>query len=1793
MLYDPAPLNNPNDPGHDMSKYVGLLAEGTFQYRRSLVEIDNTGSMGKRWTTVAAADAGGGVEDEGEETDFDFAAATHGARRLASAADSEWRKRMVFYEGDERATFFNPLEVSPTPCDPTSAIFDPACRTPRKTHKEVAYNGYGVYRGGCTLSPKFNAWVCPGGVTSRFKPARLVIESMDKDHTARSLTPLALASGGYVDLINGGWDHQSPKACGGYSCLQRLMTFHTTVAVNRSYDLAFTATNPRHLRLMMPYGGGEAAGTPISNSRFIISIFYSNPEKLTVTFNGKAVPPLPVANAKTFNMQMPTLSSPCGTNAYAPWTSKLTVLVCGGLPGVEIRTVPKIVLSLGLELKTEDFFDQHFLTRNLASLFGIPASRMRVPKIVAGSTRRRRLADGAAVTDYVVDIEIIAEDLCAKVPTCGPHGTCYEGDCTCSDGWETPFGCDGGSCLCSKRSGCQVGCASCDAAGDCLSCTDAAPFMRPPASRTTSPSTAPVLPRCLAECPPRHGVLVITSGDGTDYAQCRPCHESCGGSCVGPAPTQCTACDPVGLNSHLLNGRCISQCPRSFYADEHHVCHRCHDRCNSCSGPRATDCLGCKPNKCSKRGRCPEGVVFPILDGGQCLSNCPHGRYAGTSAVSGAPAAEEAVCLPCNPACQRCSGPNSTQCVDPTPRSPFIDDDCATGARRRGGSTTCVAVCASSFHVIPQTPSYCGACASYDCAECDPSLPSKCLACRPQPWIRPALHDDHQCYEACPEGQYLSTTGRCTVCDATCKSCDSFGPASCSSCHRSSGFPIHHGGSCLTVCPVGLGEDMTANNGTGGACSPCHSSCASCTIAGDKAKCTACAVPKLVVPSVGLGTCSPRCPKGEYVNATAGVCMACASNCAECTSAAQCTLCKVGLKNNGGVCVSSAELTAGRLTNEQQAADLESVTGQIKATSSSGRLDTGYSVKGVAMKAPFIPQTPPPRANMTLQATKEVQRIVIVGNALAAPVYFPPLPPSPHLPPSPPSANPSPPPGATPSPPPPGSPPPMPPSPPPSPDTPLAGSLLVGFNGEVLGNESALDLSRLASYTLGYSGPGFSALDAARMLKVALEQLSTISQVGVTASAHVNASLSPATVSLMFDVHFSYAGDSPAGAAPSPLNLGSLPLIVLDTSDATGLRDARTTVVAAGASPPNMSFPEQAITLPVSRTTLTALEGGMTLSFDGEATRLLPADCSATAMREALMELTTVGEAEVFRKELSDASTGAFSGLEWTVRFYAEGSPAHIGPQPPILVNTSALTVSSSASSRRRLEAISVSVASTVAGTSPFDPADVSDSAAESSITGSDRNSTSSGAEVLTYIAPVHVCGDGVRTSTEVCDDNNTVGGDGCSSSCDAVELGFGCFSSNQADGGTGVGGLDTCFPICGDGRRVIFGSKAEGCDDNNTASGDGCDVFCQVETGYVCSGGSFNDQDTCTAICGDGKRVDSEVCDDSNTVSLDGCSGDCTTIEAGYTCAGGSVLTPDTCASCHPSCATCSGPTTTDCTSCATASPFFNPDQGTCLTTCTPVGKYANASTVCEACDAACGTCSGPSASQCLTCTSSTTPFLSSASCVSECPSGTFIESGGDQAICIACHSSCAECNGGGGSMQCESCPVTGTPYFDGGACVASCASGSYADDDAKQCRACDSDCATCTGGGNTACASCRAGGTFNVVDQTCTYACPVGTYAFELNDCRSCTAQCATCNGGPAVCTSCNRDGLFPLQHDAMGDDGLYDTCLSVCPQGFYADSGFKCARRPPPPTDPGASLNPLEPPTESHDTHINPSS
>ncbi len=90
------------------------------------------------------------------------------------------------------------------------------------------------------------------------------------------------------------------------------------------------------------------------------------------------------------------------------------------------------------------------------------------------------------------------------------------------------------------------------------------------------------------------------------------------------------------------------------------------------------------------------------------------------------------------------------------------------------------------------------------------------------------------------------------------------------------------------------------------------------------------------------------------------------------------------------------------------------------------------------------------------------------------------------------------------------------------------------------------------------------------------------------------------------------------------------------------------------------------------------------------------------------------------------------------------------------------------------------------------------------------------------------VCGDGVVSPSEECDDRNDRHRDGCAPFC-VIEAGWSC--SGQPSG---------CFrtdvpvpPNCGDG--LLDGGEA--CDDGNLLVGDGCDAACTVEDGWGCSG--------------------------------------------------------------------------------------------------------------------------------------------------------------------------------------------------------------------------------------------------------------------------------------------------------------------------------------------------------------------
>ncbi len=162
-------------------------------------------------------------------------------------------------------------------------------------------------------------------------------------------------------------------------------------------------------------------------------------------------------------------------------------------------------------------------------------------------------------------------------------------------------------------------------------------------------------------------------------------------------------------------------------------------------------------------------------------------------------------------------------------------------------------------------------------------------------------------------------------------------------------------------------------------------------------------------------------------------------------------------------------------------------------------------------------------------------------------------------------------------------------------------------------------------------------------------------------------------------------------------------------------------------------------------------------------------------------------------------------------------------------------------------------------------------------------------------------CGNGLVDDDEVCDDDNTLSGDGCRSDCRSDEVcGNGLLdpeSGEACDDGNTVSGdgcqADCRLPSCGDG--IV--DAGEVCDDGNNVFGDGCNARCTSDetcgngvvdvnvVGESCDDGNNAPGDGCDASCniercGDGILASGEACDDGNNVSGDGCSGNCDSLE-------------------------------------------------------------------------------------------------------------------------------------------------------------------------------------------------------------------------------------------------------------------------------------------------------------------------
>lgn len=212
------------------------------------------------------------------------------------------------------------------------------------------------------------------------------------------------------------------------------------------------------------------------------------------------------------------------------------------------------------------------------------------------------------------------------------------------------------------------------------------------------------------------------------------------------------------------------------------------------------------------------------------------------------------------------------------------------------------------------------------------------------------------------------------------------------------------------------------------------------------------------------------------------------------------------------------------------------------------------------------------------------------------------------------------------------------------------------------------------------------------------------------------------------------------------------------------------------------------------------------------------------------------------------------------------------------------------------------------------------------------------------------------------------------------------------------------------------------------------------------------------------------------------------------------------------------------------------------CVESC-PDGTYVNGN-ICHACPPLCAECSDRnSCNHCFP----NTYWLSTGSCSSSCPTGTYATS---TKVCTLCHQSCLSCNGSL-STDCTSCQSQFLLVNQ--RCVVrdstSCSEGEYFDHRSHECHLCHETCASCIGRDDNQCIRCYNNSRLSpdgmCIDSRHSRSCNSGQYLNNSNfECTNCPTHCSNCSDSE-TCSSCH-DGYFLIGGN----------CRSICPQNTTTD-------------------------------------
>ncbi|KAK3107032.1 hypothetical protein FSP39_005622 [Pinctada imbricata] len=239
----------------------------------------------------------------------------------------------------------------------------------------------------------------------------LVLESLDKDTESRRLSPIAILSDGYLDLINGPQDH---GWCSGYACRRRLSTFPILVAIGKEYLIHLSSTNPQQTRFFLLNSD--------PNEAVVISMFFMKQNTLdlycddtyVIPKNGRwespdgvqklIMDPPPNGNR---NFYKPSVNDARGANYYNRNASVFSFVLKGPNP-CTLKMRPTIVVSHQFPPMTLDEFYGQQMIQNLASFLNVPFSKVRfvdiVPDNSASGRRRKRDTGSVVIVGAIVEV---------------------------------------------------------------------------------------------------------------------------------------------------------------------------------------------------------------------------------------------------------------------------------------------------------------------------------------------------------------------------------------------------------------------------------------------------------------------------------------------------------------------------------------------------------------------------------------------------------------------------------------------------------------------------------------------------------------------------------------------------------------------------------------------------------------------------------------------------------------------------------------------------------------------------------------------------------------------------------------------------------------------------------------------------------------------------------------------------------------------------------------------------------------------------------------------------------------------------------------------------------------------------------------------------------------------------------------------------------------------------------------------------------------------------------------------